>query len=124
MANPKRATFLTVGLLVAVGLIFGGVRYYRTHIPLSPDEDQTRRAILERVPIGTSTAAAHETMESAGFHCEFFPSDSFVRRNAETGLQEEVTGKTFLWCDRENAAWLELVDYRWQVILLVPNWKS
>jgi hypothetical protein len=120
-AYRKRATILIVALLVAVGLIFGGVRYYRNHIPLSPDEQQTQRAILERVPIGTSTTVAHETMERAGFHCEFFQNNSFVRRNAETGLQEEVRGKTFLWCDLERAEWLKLVDYRWQVIFLVPN---
>lgn len=68
-------------------------------------------------------ARCAEAMKKAGFACEFFENDSFAKRDKATGKVNEVTGKTFLWCDREKVVWRELGTFRWQVIPLIPNGK-
>ena len=101
--------------LGAVLLLVSGVAAYRFSGSdmLQDNGDKTRKAVLERIPLGTETSRGATIMAAEGFKCRRMYSGFSDDRPGSRG-QVSYPPANILWCDRERMV-APLISRRWQV---------
>ena len=84
-------------------------------IPVQCDSEQTRKAILARIPLGTDILHAEAIMEKEGFKCVAMHS-RFADDGHGGSPQLNYPPANILWCDSgEHATFMSPIAKRWQV---------
>jgi hypothetical protein len=85
---------------------------------MQANSDNTKKAVLARIPIGTDVRHAHAVMESEGFICSRIHS-AFAEDRPGGGPQINNPPADILWCDSgERMTTALLISKRWQVIFV------
>ncbi len=76
----------------------------------------TRRAVLKRIPVGSTPAAAQAVMEAEGFSCTQMTDTPFSVTDTDSGAPVPHAAADFLSCDSGDRGLL--LTKRWQVMFV------
>ena len=108
----RRALRALLGIpLVLLGAVALIAVKQRGRIPVYEDEDRTRLAILQRVPLGSSVGTAQRIMDRGGFRC-VVEDDVDLRPDPWTRR---------IYCWRSKWAWVGERDWRVSLALGPDN---
>ena len=81
-----------------------------------PEAKDTRRAVLKRVPVGSTPAAAQAVMEAEGFTCTQMTGTAFSVTDPDSGAPVPHAATDVLACDSGSRGFL--LTKRWQVMFV------
>jgi hypothetical protein len=112
----KAVVIFFAGLCVAALIIaMNTYRQFGSSDLLKQDGQQTREAVLTRIPLGTSIFRAKEVMEAEGFRCSMLNNTGFAE-DRPGGPQISHAPANLLWCDSGDRSTRALfISKRWQV---------
>ena len=125
--HSKPLTYLTIVIpsLAVAFLVFSIVQKVRTHssrVTWNVDDAQEMEMLLkERLPIGSSIAAARRFMEAEGFECDDVSRGTFVEKSwwgADTPQHEDIT---FVSCRRVQS--LDFSDSGVDALVMSHHWE-
>jgi hypothetical protein len=128
---PFRRKFLvaavTAGTVaLAIGLVTGlDLMYYVPVLPraiaLSPEPEQTKRAVLHQVPRGCNIWLAREVMEMNGFTCQMRYGGTFYTTRPSGSQILDFAKKDYLYCVKTEPVVVGISESKYQVAITVKK---
>ncbi len=78
--STRRGFWLIGTVSVVIGAALASTRLFH-HDFMRPDSEQTRKAVLAHIPIGTKIVSAQTMMQADGFKCTARIRDSAMTRS-------------------------------------------
>ena len=117
---PSNGGLWVTGIVVACGC---ALAVYAAMTPASAlmmeEAKDMRRAVLKRVPVGSTAAAAEAALAAEGFSCTQLLNKPFSTTDPDSGAVITHAPADVLMCDSGPRGFL--ITKRWQVMFLDPR---